>query len=133
MAVIVLPEEVRLGVAVEVIGRRGPNGEHEFRIEPGRIGAGNAGMLHIYAPFAEHERRMISIRTKAALAAAKARGVKLGRHFADVVSKQNHEEAVARARQVEPLIRTIMSAGIVSARGIGRQLLNAISSALAAA
>src|SRR3979409_2196001 len=35
-------------------------------------------ILHLFAALAEKERSMISVRTKAALDAAKARGVKLG-------------------------------------------------------
>jgi DNA invertase Pin-like site-specific DNA recombinase len=37
-------------------------------------------VLHIYAALAEKERRLIGERTKAALQAAKARGVALGGH-----------------------------------------------------
>lgn len=56
-------------------------------------------MLHVYAAVAEEERRMIAIRTKAGLAAAKARGVILGnaRQAAD-----NRAAAVARAQAIKP-------------------------------
>lgn len=56
----------------------------------------NRLMIHILAAFAEHEREQIAARTRAALAAAKARGVKLGSHGA-VLAHQRREEAQVRA------------------------------------
>lgn len=57
-------------------------------------------MLHIYAAFAEKERSLISVRTKAALAAAKARGVKLGNQD---TANRNKAEAKARAEALRPI------------------------------
>ena len=63
-------------------------------------------MLHIYAALAEQERDFISMRTKAALAAAKARGVKLGgaRPEAEVRHEAVRKLADANAKRVMPII-----------------------------
>jgi DNA invertase Pin-like site-specific DNA recombinase len=45
-------------------------------------------MLHIYTALAEKERRNISIRTKQALAVAKARGIQLGNAGAKPINRQ---------------------------------------------
>ncbi len=54
-------------------------------------------MLHIYAAFAERERTIIAARTKAALAALKATGVKLG-------NPTNLPEAAVKGRATNTLV-----------------------------
>jgi DNA invertase Pin-like site-specific DNA recombinase len=59
-------------------------------------------MLHINAALAEKERALISQRTKAALAAKKAQGVKLGGLNAKGIANRN--EAMERAEQLRPVL-----------------------------
>jgi DNA invertase Pin-like site-specific DNA recombinase len=63
-------------------------------------------MLHIYAAFAERERRLISIRTKEGLARAKARGAKLG--GTNQRSLDNQREAAERAKALRPIFLDIV-------------------------
>ena len=86
----------------------------------------NRTMLQIMAVFAEHEREMISKRTKEALVAAKARGVRLGSPRPDVASAAGNKVKKAQADQfaanVLPVIRAVQEAGLSSLREIARAL-----------
>jgi len=78
-------------------------------------------MLHVYAAMAEEEGRRISQRTKAALAAAKARGVELGRN-GKVLAERNRDEARAFALQLAPVVGGIMAEGHTSVRAVTEAL-----------
>jgi DNA invertase Pin-like site-specific DNA recombinase len=74
-------------------------------------------MLHLYAALAEKERRVISQRTKDALAAKKAQGVKLGGLNAGGIRKR--DEALDRAEQLRPILTEFAG---MSARAIAAAL-----------
>jgi DNA invertase Pin-like site-specific DNA recombinase len=108
-------------------------------------------ILHLFAALAEKERSMISARTKAALQAAKARGVKLGgpklAQAREVATASIRAVADRHAANVLPVIREIQRAGATSlhqiadalnARGIstprgGRWYAKSVSNVLARA
>ena len=75
-------------------------------------GAMGRFMLTTMASVAELEAGLISERTKAALKAAKARGVRLGRHGAEVLAPKFKEEARQRAEQLEPVITELKAKGL---------------------
>jgi len=82
--------------------------------------------VHILAAVAQHEREMISERTKAALAAAKRRGKRLGNPNLSEAAKRGVAVLKANARQfatnIRPVIQEIMRSGATSHNAIAAEL-----------
>lgn len=90
--------------------------------------------LHLMAAMAEHEREMISQRTKAALAAAKGRGMRLGnpngaahllegcRRAAAASVARRRADALQRDRAVAPILTKLRAAGILGGRKLAYEL-----------
>jgi DNA invertase Pin-like site-specific DNA recombinase len=90
--------------------------------------------LHLLAAIAEHEREMISQRTKAALAAAKARGVKLGNPNGALALRLGCRAAAAASAivrvtktrfhdaAIEPALRFMIASGVTNPREIAATL-----------
>lgn len=82
--------------------------------------------LHVMAAFAEHERDMISQRTKAALAAKKAQGVKLGNprlfEASEKAAQSLRGKADKFAGNVLPVIRSIEASGVTGYQNIAEAL-----------
>jgi DNA invertase Pin-like site-specific DNA recombinase len=76
-------------------------------------------VLHTAA--AQEEARAISARTKAALHAAKARGVRLGRNGAERLAPANKAGTVERAKNLHPVLADLIASG-ASLRQIAAEL-----------
>ncbi|MBT3767217.1 MAG: recombinase family protein [Rhodospirillaceae bacterium] len=81
----------------------------------------NKLMIHLLAAFAEHEREQISQRTKDALAAAKARGVELGKN-GKVLAKMNQEKADTFANGMAATVRQLQNDGFTTIRQLADEL-----------
>ena len=87
--------------------------------------------VHLLAAIAQHERKLISERTRTALQAAKRRGTKLGNpNGARALQGLGNKPAVASiksransfADEVAPIVADIKASGITSLKGIAREL-----------
>jgi DNA invertase Pin-like site-specific DNA recombinase len=130
-ATLVIAKLDRLARSVAFISRLQETGADFVAVD---LPHANTFTVQIMAAVAEHERRLVAERTRAALQAAKARGVRLGgrregHRIEDYAAKGRLNSAVIRsaladstARDRLEVIEAIRASGISSLQGIARSL-----------
>lgn len=81
----------------------------------------NQFVIHIMAAVAQYQREEISATTKAALAAAKKRGVKLGKN-GEVLAESNKKKSLCFANELKPVIKKIIKDGYTTVEAITNEL-----------
>jgi DNA invertase Pin-like site-specific DNA recombinase len=119
-AVLVIAKLDRLARSVSFIANLIDSGVEFVAVD---MPQANRLTLHILGAAAAHEREMISARTKAALAVAKVRGVRLGNPSPDLETARKRASANAnRFREtVSPLVRRLRGDGL-SLRQVAAEL-----------
>lgn len=85
--------------------------ESGINFKVAEMGDATEFQLHIYAALAQEERRLISERTKAALSAARQKGIRLGKNGC-VLAKNNKAAALGFAETVKNKILELRSCGL---------------------
>lgn len=78
--------------------------------------------VHILGAVAEDEARRIAERTKAALAAAKARGTELGKHGRNVLAPRNRQAALEHAQKLAAIVRDLRAQPGMTVRRLADEL-----------
>ncbi len=84
-------------------------------------------VLHLYAALAEKERRLISERTKAGLAAARARGVRLGNPRLAEIRAEVNARAAAKADDFAETIRPHIGTAVVQGAKTLREIADKLN------
>ena len=100
----------RLSRDVEFVARLLKDKKVQLRVA--NIPNADKFQIHLFAALGEQEREFISNRTKAAMAAAKARGAKFGNPRIHEINQTRKRKAHQLSARISPLIRTLRNEGM---------------------
>ena len=100
----------RLSRDVEFVARLLKDKKVQLRVA--NIPNADKFQIHLFAALGEQEREFISNRTKAAMAAAKARGARFGNPRIHEINQTRKRKAHQLSARISPLIRTLRNEGM---------------------